>query len=164
MAQFKDVFSTTAKVIAAVFIVSAIIGVGFLFWGGVVSFVASSSSSAPVEKNHYEEDADARRTTMPLSKWNRGIKLAAKNQCVTDGMNEDEVASAVGQPSSKSPSSWRWKLAPGKCLKYQGDTCAESEQNEAIILFTSKGNVYLHSANCETLSSKQPIDEGALFK
>lgn len=163
MAEFKDVFSTTAKVILALVIISALIGVGFLIVGGLGSVVVPASSTGAATTDKYEDTADARRTTMPKSVWDRGITKAVRSHCVTDGMNEEEVLRALGNPTSKSGRSWTWQLPAGECLKYDGDQCIEQKENHAIIFLTAKGNVYLHSVGCEDINNSYVFLDSELF-
>lgn len=142
MANFKDVFSTTAKVMFALAIISALIGLGSLVLGGLGSAVLPTAATT-ASPNKYEEPADARRSTMPKSVWDRGVIKAVKHHRVTDGMNQDEVLRALGEPTSRSKTSWTWRLPPTECLKYEGDNCVEQKENKAIIFLSAKGNVYL---------------------
>jgi hypothetical protein len=162
MAQFKDVFSTTLKVFLALVIISAAIGVAFLFLGGLGSVVTSTStnaSSTKTEVNKYQTAADAIRTSMPKKTWDKGLAKAVSKHCYTDGMNKEEVARALGEPTKKEDhaydgeSTWSWQLAPGKCLKYDGDKCAEQEERKTVVYFSANGNVYLEGNSCKTLDS-----------
>lgn len=138
MAQFKDVFSTTAKVILSLLIISAMIGVAFLIVGGIGSAVAPVNSGVGAPG---ADEADALRVTVPKSAWDSVIAKTAANHCVTDGMNKEEVLRAVGEPDLRYDgtgiSSWTWH--PRKT-------------NETTIFFTAKGNVYLWSSGCKTIS------------
>jgi hypothetical protein len=161
MAQFKDVFSTTLKVLLALLIISAVLGVGFLFLGGVIgglaSIAKSPSPTTTTENDVREDEADAIRTTMPKSLWDAGIARAVKKHCYTEGMSKEEVAQALGEPTQKTDHTsvgddWTWRLPSGKCLKYDGDKCAEQEKREKVIFFTPKGNVYLEGTSCRTIN------------
>jgi|ERR1019366_4765366 hypothetical protein len=138
MAQFKDVFSTTAKVILSLLIISAVVGLGFLILGRLGSAI-TPASSASADPN--ENEADALRAAMPKSAWDNLIAKAVANHCVTDGMNEEEVFRAVGEPNlkydGKEISTWTWHPA---------------KPNETTLFFTGKGNVYLWSSGCKTLA------------
>jgi hypothetical protein len=143
MAQFKDVFSITAKVILSLFIISAAMGVGFLILGGLGSAIAPSNANplgAPGE-----DEADAVRNTMPAPAWDSVIVKAVTNQCVTDGMSKGEVLRAIGAPDLRYDgpriSSWTWH--PRKA-------------SEATMFFTAKGNVYLWGSGCKSLSGSVP--------
>jgi hypothetical protein len=156
--QFKDVFSTTAKVILALVIISALVGVGFLVLGGLGGTLMPASSTSSTRAATAEEDAaDALRATMPKSMWDRGIARAVKHHCFVSGMNQEEVVRALGEPTQKTDlgdygSDWTWQLPPGKCLKYDGDKCVEQEKNEPRIAFTRKGSLHYATDGCETLS------------
>jgi hypothetical protein len=172
MACFRDVFSTTAKVVLALFIISALIGVGSLVLGGLGSVVIptsstsepgsgviSAGSTSSIETATHPEDdaADALRTTMPKSVWERGMARTVKHRCFTGGMSKEEVVRALGEPIEKSDfsddigSTWTWQLPPGECLKYDGDKCIERKKNSQRVFFTAKGNVRQQS-ECEAFN------------
>lgn len=138
MAQFKDVFSTTAKVILSLFIISVMVGLGFLILGRLGSTIAPASSASA---DPSENEADALRAAAPKSAWDNLIAKAITNHCVADGMNEEEVLRAVGEPNlkydGKGISTWTWHPA---------------KPNETTLFFTGKGNVYLWSSKCKTLA------------
>src|SRR2546425_7419114 len=96
MAQFKDVFSTTAKVILSLLIISAVIGVAFLILGRLGSAIIPANSSPPGAPG--EDEADAIRSAVPAPTWDSVIVKAVTNRCVTDGMNKTEVLRAIGAP------------------------------------------------------------------
>ncbi len=162
MAQFKDVFSTTLKVLLALVLISAALGIGVLFLGGVIAGLGSksapvSTSTAKSDNDARADEADSIRTTMPKSLWDAGMARAIAHHCYTDGMSEEEVAQALGEPASKADygirgASWTWQLPSGKCLRYDGDKCIQHETREKIIFFTAKGNVNLDGAACQTLN------------
>jgi hypothetical protein len=158
MAQFKDVFSTTAKVLGALVIISVVVGLGFLFLGGLGSALAPAVSNSPArDAKPVEKDAeDSLRTAMPRSVWDRGVARAVKHHCYVPGMNQEEVVRALGEPTQKSDmgdhgSDWMWKLPPGKCVKYDGDKCVEQETKEGRVSFTPSGNVNYAVDACETI-------------
>lgn len=159
MAHFKDVFSTTLKVLPALIIISAVIGVGGLILGGLGSVVIPTGSvtTEPAAYRTAETDtADAFRTTMPRRTWDIGIARAVRKHCFAEGMNKEEVVQSLGKPTTKedhaySGSSWTWQLPPSKCLKYDGDKCMEQEERHKTIEFTAKGRVYLQGSSCQTL-------------
>jgi len=147
---FKDVFSITGKVLLALFIISVLVGIGTLIIGGVGARMSPAKSPIMDEftkKSRAEQDkADARRTTMPKSRWDRGVARAIKHHCVTNSMTEEDVLRAFGEPGEKTDlgiygSDWTWPLPPGKCLKYDGENCIEREKNNAMVGFSTKGNV-----------------------
>jgi hypothetical protein len=90
MAQFKDVFSTTAKVILSLLLISLAIGAGLFFLGSVI-LLSSPAQLDPLFSSE-EEWADGRRGTMSPVAWNILVDHAIANHCVTDGMSEEEVA------------------------------------------------------------------------
>ncbi len=164
MAQFKDVFSTTLKVLLALLIISVVLGVGFLILGGLGSIASGPSSTAnspSTSSDNIETKPDALRTTMPKSVWERGIARAVKKHCITDGMSKEEVARAWGEPTKKEDANWTWQLPPGKCLKYDGDKCTEKEERHKIIFFTAKGNVFLEGDACQTINDDFIYFEGS---
>lgn len=138
MAQFKDVFSTTAKVVLSLLIVSAIIAVAYPILGGLGS-ASAPANAAPIGASG-EEDADTMHVAQPAA-WNNLIAKAVANQCVTDGMNEAEVLRAIGEPNVRydgsAISSWTWH---------------PRQLNEATIFFTPKGSVYLWNSGCKSLN------------
>lgn len=165
MAQFRDVFSTTLKVLAALLIISAALGLGFLFLGGVIGGLApiaeSHSATSTTESNDREDEADSIRTTMPKSLWDVGIARAVRKHCYTEGMSKEEVTQALGEPTKKTNytstsvgDNWTWQLPSGKCLRYDADQCAEQEKREKVIFFTPKGNVYLQGTPCQTINDE----------
>jgi hypothetical protein len=139
MAQFKDVFSNTAKVILSLLIISAAIGVAFPILSGL-GFPVAQSNFINFQGTSGEEDSDTIRKATPTSAWVNIVDKAITNQCVMDGMNQSEVVRAIGEPGvrfdDKGKSSWTWH--PQKL-------------NETTIFFTSKGNVYLWSSACKSL-------------
>jgi hypothetical protein len=162
MAQFKDVFSTTWKVLLALVLISAIIGACTIALGGLGWMMGRSSSTpsaASIAVSADDQAADALRTTMPKSIWDRGMARAVRNHCFTEGMSKEEVIRAVGEPTERNDynseigSIWVWQLPPGKCLKYDGDKCIEQVKNSQTIIFTAKGSVRGQSG-CETLTGK----------
>jgi len=83
-------------------------------------------------------------------------------------MNESEVMRALGEPAEKlGPSGsmgsvWTYHLPPGKCLKYEGDTCVDREKRDQTIFFTAWGAVHL-TQNCEPLDGSFYIFDRDLF-
>jgi len=102
--------------------------------------------------------ADAVRTSVPKSIWDKAVAKAVQNHCYLQGMSEEEVIRAVGPPTQKNESggvgaTWTWLLPPGKCLKYQGDECVERQQDKQIVFFSAAGNAEAIDV-CQTLSGK----------
>ncbi len=97
MAEFKQVFSTTLKVWVSLLIISAVIGVGYLIVAGIASVPRTTehvsepegSSTGPLVtmrskpgtsyQSPVENAADAYRTTMPKSTWDKLVDWAVAN-------------------------------------------------------------------------------------
>jgi len=171
MAKFGEVLSTTAKVILALALISLVVGIGIGFLGMLASSVPTNppGGAAPSEGDKYDEVADAVRTSMPQSQWDRGMRRTVKRRCFITGMNKDEVVRALGEPSERKEysagngSTWTWELAPGKCLRYDGDACVERKPNNRIIFFSPKGSVKLESGACYTLGGDYVMSADELF-
>jgi hypothetical protein len=133
----NNLFSTTAKVILSLLIISAMIGVARPILGGR-SAVEPANSNSPGTPG--EEETDTIRNAAPAPAWDNLIVKAIANQCVTDGMSEAEVLLAIGEPNERYDdpgiSSWTWH--PRKL-------------NETTIFFTPKGYVYLWNSGCKSL-------------
>jgi hypothetical protein len=125
LAQFKEVFSTTAKVILALFLIS--LGIGIVL--GLVNLAGSSpasSSKSDWEAEYMTKQADGKKSSMPLSKWNRTIEAAIKYHCPAEGMTKEEVEKTIGKPAETTDSTWTYRRSVQKeCLRYDGDNCAE---------------------------------------
>lgn len=159
MPEFKVVLSTTAKVLLSLVVISAVIAVGIGLLGGLamLSKPSTTNAAAAALRDPAADEADAKRTSMPKSVWDRGVARAVNHHCFTDGMSKDEVLRALGEPTQKSEygktgASWSYQRPAGKCLKYQGDLCAEREENRTIVFFTGNGNVEMQSSDCESLN------------
>lgn len=168
MAKFSEVFSTTAKVFLSLLILSILIAIGYAVLHGIGTAVTSPSSaitgSGGGSKPTMYEEADNFRTTIPKSVWDKGMERAVKKHCFISGMNGEEIARALGEPTTKTSGAWTYQIPTGKCLKYEGDTCIEKEKHEQIVYFTPKGNVWSGSG-CQTLESHFVyLDSGNLFK
>ena|SRR5208337_3738511 len=178
MADFKTVFSTTAKVWISLLIISLLIGIGVLAFGGILaslglttrssnstSTARFSDSAFPSETDIRKNAADARRTSMPKSVWDAGVARAIKEDCITDGMNQLEVSRAWGEPTKKEPSSWAWDLRPGACTRYDGDNCVKREERNKIVFFTANGNVYNEGEGCGSFNEKNEYiyERGRMF-
>ncbi len=162
MPKFSDVFSITWKVLLALVLISVLCVVGSLIFfgtiGGIGRAILGTKEVHPVGTpsalQPKFDEADAFRTTMPKSVWDKGMDRAVKKRCFIQGMNKEEVARALGEPTTKTSgalsSSWTYQLPPGKCLKYDGDTCIEREKHEQVVFFTPKGNVWM-GVGCQTL-------------
>jgi hypothetical protein len=139
MAQFKDVFSTTAKVILSLLIISVMIAVAYPLLGGLGS--ASVPASTAPSGGTGDDDTDTMRAVAQPAAWNNLIAKAVANRCVSDGMNEKEVLRAIGEPNvrydGEAISSWTWH---------------PRQLNETTIFFTTKGTVYLWNSGCKSLN------------
>jgi hypothetical protein len=139
MAPFKDVFSTTARVVVFLLIISAAIGVAFPSLSGLSSAVTPADSN-PIGGASGEEETDTIRNAAPAPAWDHVITKAVANRCVTDGMNAAEVLQAVGEPNVRYDdpgiSSWTWH---------------PRMLNETTMFFTPKGHVYLWNSGCKSL-------------
>lgn len=164
MAKFSEVFATTGKVIAALFIIA--VGAAVIY--GVVHSAVSSTSLSKTEAetssalNKYDEAADNMHTTMPKSKWDAGIRAAIKQHCAVEGMTKEEVEQALGKATettnygatSKIGDSWTYtKIERGKCLKYDGDNCAEYQHDTDIVFFSPNGHKTLGYTGAGCLKS-----------
>jgi TonB family protein len=153
MAKFSDVFSTTAKVVLALVLISILCVVGSLVFFGSIAGIGTAitriMSGNSADKAWFDK-ADTVRTTMRKSVWDKGMERAAEKHCYITGMNKEEVARALGEPTTKESATrpsglvifaWNYFLPTGKCLKYNGDNCVEKEQWKQRVIFTDKGNV-----------------------
>jgi hypothetical protein len=154
MAKFNDVFSVTAKVVLSLMVISLLIGVAFYALGGVGSIIQKPRPDAA------QDMADEARSSMPQTKWDKGIAKAIKVHCITDGMSKEEVLRSYGEPTKKTDytynnglkgSEWVWELPPGDCLKYAGENCVERETRQKMIMFTAKGNVFKVGYDCVSI-------------
>jgi len=89
--------------------------------------------------------ADEKRTSMPSSKWNQTIAAAIKNHCPLEGMNKEQVKSAIGTPDEDSDGSfWKYyKTVRNECVRYDGDNCAEYREEKHTESFAFSPNGYL---------------------
>jgi hypothetical protein len=162
MATFGDVFSTTAKVILALLIISAVSAVAIKMLGGAVDAVRSP------QIDQVQESADETRNKMPQTRWAKGVAKAIKEHCVTDGMSEAEVLQSLSAPTEKTNydggegGAWTWKLPAGECLQYEGDNCVKREERHRTIQFTAKGNVFKEGWGCISLDGRY-FDNQSLF-
>jgi hypothetical protein len=155
MAKFSEVFSTTFKVIAALVIISAVAGIVY----AIINHVNDSAKESTQTRELFKEEskkqderitkADARHSSMPLSKWNEMVTAGIKQHCAFEGMNKTDVEKALGKPVEASHNydntdSWRYTFEDQKkCLKYNGDKCAEHPKSDGTVYLTPAGYVYL---------------------
>jgi len=161
MATFSEVFSITVKVLLALILLSLLLGatlgvIGLLGW--IASPHHESASAATDWDQVIDRDkADNFRSSVPSSKWNRAITRAKNHHCFFRGMTKDEVLSALGAPSEKQDfadngSAWTWTWQTKKCLRYDGEHCAEYDRDHQIVFFTPKGHVDTKLEDCESLN------------
>jgi len=155
MAKFSEVFSTTFKVIAALVLIS--LGTGIIYL--IVSHVNESSKDSSKAREIYKDEskredaritnADAKHTSMPQSEWNKLLVTAIKQHCAFEGMHKGDVEKALGKPletshNYDSTESCKYVFEDQKkCLKYEGEKCAEHPKNEGTVYLTPAGYVYL---------------------
>jgi hypothetical protein len=147
------------RIIIVVFTLTAAIGIGIL--GGGIMATRKQLSVSPWTKSGEnwfprvtqttEAEADARRTSMPKSQWDRAVAKAVAGQCTILGMSKQEVLLAFGEPTGREfdDTAWTWKLPDGACLKYAGDNCAERQHLEGFIHFTPNGYNLSYTDACE---------------
>jgi hypothetical protein len=155
MAKFSEVFSTTFKVIVALVLIS--LGAGLVYL--IVTHVNNSAKESAQTRELYKDEskrederitnADAKHTSMPLSKWHELVAAGIKQHCAFEGMHKNDVEKALGKPveASHNPDntdSWKYTFEDQKkCLKYDGERCAEHPKSEATVYLTPAGYVYL---------------------
>src|ERR1051326_1473031 len=102
MPKFSEVFSTTFKVVAALFLLSLIAGVIYFF----MTHVSESSNARETLDDVHQAQAqryaaaEAKHTSMPLSRWNKIVAAAIKQRCAFEGMYKDDVEKAFGKPTA----------------------------------------------------------------
>lgn len=141
MASFREVFSTTGKVLIALIVIA--VGVAVI-WGVINALSSQSSLSRPPAPNESFEDiwADSAPTRVPQSQWDRQVNAAIAAHCVFEGMTKDQAARAAGKPVDPTLSSWSFERQDKQtCLKYNGDACAEFMKYTAVIYFSKHENV-----------------------
>jgi len=152
MAEFGEVFSTTAKVVLALIIISGVIGL--VWWG--LGGLGAAMHTPPVDQA--QVSADEIITRMPKTTWDRGVAIAIGAHCIVDGMSEKEVLQSFGEPTEKqdfgTERDWIGNLPPGDCLKYDGDKCAEQVKRQRTVRFTVNGHVFREFWGCKDLDGK----------
>lgn len=151
MAKFVEVFSNTAKVLFATAIIIGLSYAGFawIHWLGSSSTVSAEVAQS---KKIYDEEsakrnaaADARRTMVPASRWEKVVLAGIKQKCVVKGMSKQEVEKALGVPSEKSEwgtygSAWKYtSYDKTQCVKYAGESCSEYKEDGTLVNFTPNG-------------------------
>jgi hypothetical protein len=152
MPKFGEVFSTTLKVLGALFLISLGGGLIYLVVGGIGASVSNSPSttdSSKGEPDRYAKEADDRHTSMPLSQWNKLVAVGIKQHCAFEGMSREDAEQALGKPSdvshySDGAETWTYSIVDEKnCKRYDGDKCAEYAKHEKIVFFTPAGHIKL---------------------
>jgi hypothetical protein len=164
--QFGQVFSTTGKVLLALFLIS--LGISIVY-GIVVSIGNSGSSSLTSDykntyingRSYYNDKADNASTKMPLSQWKKLIAHDIKGHCVREGMTPAEVEKAVGKPTTAKTVSygdgaaqsadkgdvWEYttqEVVKNPCSRYEGEKCidpVEYKIKTGTLYFSPKGNL-----------------------
>jgi TonB family protein len=143
MAKFGEVFSTTWKVLLALFVISVGIGLISLVIGVMGRAGGGSSSSDEWTRTYEVKNADEAYAKMPKSQWDGEIKRCIEEHTVIEGMTKDQVKQAVGG-SLRSYSMVTLKGSDQKCIKYEGEQCVEYPPDEVksfTLHFTPKGNL-----------------------
>ena len=131
--KFGYVFSTTGKVLLALFLISLGIGVIYFVFAGIGSGVNSRDTNSSYESTYidsqatYNESADNKSTKMPISQWNAAIAAAINAHCPTEGMTKEQLEQAIGKPTTVKPTdgtggeTWAYERTLQKeCIKYSG--------------------------------------------
>jgi hypothetical protein len=144
MPQFSEVFSTTWKVLLALFVLSVGLGLVYLVIIGIGAASHSSTRNDESLTPYYIKSADEKHTKLPQSKWNMIIDAAAKQHCPIEGMSKQEAQNALGTPSKilANGNTWQYERTLQKdCVKYSGDACVEREtaHETSTLYFTPNG-------------------------
>lgn len=153
MATFKEVFSTTTKVLLSILVISLVLGLVILIFYSIGS-QGSTSSSAGLSNPEVEyKNADDAPTTMPKSQWDWMIESSLEVGTIVEGMSKSQVEQILRKPSSSRPTShgmggetwiYTYVKKKGECRKYEGENCAEYAPNEIenkTLYFSPKGNL-----------------------
>jgi SmpA / OmlA family len=153
MAKFSEVFSTTWKVLLALFLISLAIGLVTLVIG-VMGGTGGGSSSAGLDHPEIDYDnADNASTKVPKSLWDRMIKGNMDAHVPMEGMSKSQIEQILGKPSTSARTSdgmggetWTYTKVEksGECQKYQGDTCVEygpDETKTETLYFSPRGHL-----------------------
>ena len=104
---FGEVFSTTAKVVLSLLLLSAIISGGYFLLESAGRTASESQSSQAMDEALRDIDierADANHTKVKKSDWDKMVKDAIAAKCPVLGMTKNEVAEVLGQPVSATNS------------------------------------------------------------
>lgn len=148
MPTFGEVFSTTWKVLLALFLISLGMGLMYLILAVIGSRSTSSTSStrdADDWSNEYRQrSADDAPTKMPKSQWDEEMKRCAREGTVIEGMSKEEVGRAVGGKEPWTFSIVTLKSTDQKCIRYAGERCVQYPPDEVktfVLRFTPKGHL-----------------------
>jgi hypothetical protein len=160
--SFGKVFWTTGKVILALCLISAVVGVIALIVGGGMASTSTSSTTHISDQFHmapyYIEHSNNRPSTVPSSQWKKIITASIKAHCALGGMTKEEVEKSLGKPQKTTtevpggpiPGTgevWIYESdIKGKCLKYSGDACIQNEMDHKVLTlqFTPEGRLAYH--------------------
>jgi hypothetical protein len=143
MANFGEVFSTTWKVLLALFLISLGVGLVYLVIG-VMAHSGGGSASDDSTRIYHVKNADEAHTGLPKSQWDREIKRCIKEHTIVEGMTKDQVKQAIGGGEPWLYSLVTLKGSYQKCIRYEGEQCAEYPPDEVksfALHFTPKGNL-----------------------
>jgi hypothetical protein len=152
MPAFKDVFSTTWKVVLSLMIVSAI-AVFVYFLLSVPSRVSEQRSGKTGDDPFSRYDASDYQTKMPKSAWDKRVAWAVSHHCYFVGMSKVDAIQALGPPTEQVETSLTYYWLNKDCVRYEGNACAEHKKEQRII-FLYKGYVssFGKGVDCYTLS------------
>jgi hypothetical protein len=122
--------------------------------------IPSNAEAYTQSKEYYDKKAEEKHTRLPQSQWNKIVVAAIRQHCPIEGMTKDEAQKALGNPISTSATTsyvgeekasvlgrgetWHdERTTQGKCLRYEGDNCAEYETEKETATFYLSPNGYL---------------------
>jgi len=143
MPKFGDVFSTTWKVLLALFLIS--LGIGFVYLIlGAIGNSTRGGIDPEWERQYKEKNADDASSKMPKSQWDREMKRCVRERTVIEGMSKEEVRAAVAGDDTWIYSIVVLKSTDQKCIRYSEEQCVEYPPDEVKTFhlhFTPKGNL-----------------------
>ena len=143
MATFAEVFSTTWKVLLALFVISLGLSIGYFIIAGIGSAGGGRASVVNYNDPYFLQRAEELHTKMPLSQWNATVKAAIQQHCALEGMTKEQTEKALGKAQTVGrDGSWEYERAVEKeCIRYEGENCAEHEISHeyATLQFTTHG-------------------------
>jgi hypothetical protein len=163
MPAFKEVFSTTWKVLLALFLISLGLGLAFFIVQGARDSTENQRTTDEKKAEYSSHDTSNYRTKVPKFIWDKRLEWAIAHHCYFAGMSKAEIIQALGQPTGDGDYddngygagviSWSWKT--DKCARFNGDQCAEF-QKQSKIVFLQNGYASSETStdySCETLQS-----------